>query len=204
VTSARAGNVGDMARAAWTYELPPATADGVWLEEYLVYDGEGFPVGRVFAVLEHEGSRWLGIEREPLPTRHDRRVVPFQVIGEIDHENVAVHLTLEPGEIEAALELDPGNGVEQGGEAQRVTRIPPIELPARRDPLVRGPVDRGIAVGATVLALFGVLALWAVFVFWGSRNGSTTLPFLAVPGLLFGAAAFLGYRAWSQPWLQRR
>jgi hypothetical protein len=194
-----------MARAAWTYELPPVTGDGVWLEEYLVYDGDGASVGRVFAVLEHEGSRWLGIEREPLPTRSDRRVVPFEAIGEIDHENTAVHLTLEPREIESTLELDPGNGVEQGGEAQRVTRIPPVELPPRRAPSrARGPVDRGVALGAALLALFGVLALWAVFVFWGSRNASTALPFLGVPGLLFGAAAFLGHRARSQPWLRRR
>jgi hypothetical protein len=194
-----------MARAAWTYELPPVTGDSVGLEEYLVYDGDGFPVGRVFAVLEREGSRWLGIEREPLPTRSDRRVVPFKAIAELDHENMAVHLTLEPGEIESTLELDPGNGVEQGGEAQRVTRIPPVELAPRRDPpRAPSPVDRGVALGAALLALFGVLALWAVFVFWGSRNASTALPFLAVPGLLFGAAAFLGYRARSQPWLQRR
>lgn len=104
-----------MSRADWTYELPPVTGAGVWLEEYLVYDRDGTPVGRVLAVLEHEGRRWLGIEREPLPTRHDRRVVPFETIAEIDHENVAVHLTLEPSEIEEALELDPENGVERGG-----------------------------------------------------------------------------------------
>ena len=162
------------------------TGDSAWLDEYLVYDGDGCPVGRVFAVLEHEGSRWLGIEREPLPTRSDRRVVPFEAIAELDHENIAVHLTLEPGEIESALEHDP-------------------DLPPRRDPPgVRGPVDRGVALGAALLALFGVIALWAVFVFWGSRNASTALPFLAVPGLLFGAAAFLGYRARSQPWLRPR
>jgi hypothetical protein len=155
-------------------------------------------------VLEREGSRWLGVEREPLPTRSDRRAVPFEAIAELDHENTAVHLTLERGGIESALELDPRNGVEQGGEAQRVTRIPPVELPPRRDQVARGPVDRGVALVAALLALFGVLALWAVFVFWGSRNASTALPFLGVPGLLFGAAAFLGHRARSQPWLRRR
>jgi hypothetical protein len=130
-----------MARADWTYELPPATGDSVWLEEYLVYDADGSSVGRVFAVLEHEGRRWLGVEREPLPTRHDRRAVPFGAIAELDHENTAVHLTLGPDEIEETLELDPE---------------------------------------------------------------STALPLLAVPGLLFGAAAFLAWRARSQPWLARR
>lgn len=61
-------------RAEWTYELPPATGDSVWLEDYLVYDSTGAPAGKVFAVLEHEGRRWLGVE--------------------IGHEHLAVHLGL--------------------------------------------------------------------------------------------------------------
>ena len=96
-----------MTRADWTYELPSAPGDSVCLEDYLVYDSEGWPVGRAFAVLAREGIRWLGIEREPLPTRSDRRVVPFEEIDEIDHENVAVHLVLGPDDIEDARELDP-------------------------------------------------------------------------------------------------
>jgi hypothetical protein len=193
-----------MARADWTYELPPATGDSVWLEEYLVYDADGSSVGRVFAVLEHEGRRWLGVEREPLPTRHDRRAVPFGAIAELDHENTAVHLTLGPDEIEETLELDPENGMEQGGEARRVTSIRLVELPPRPDRSGRAPVDRGLVLGAGLLALFGVLGLWAVFVLWGTGTASTALPLLAVPGLLFGAAAFLAWRARSQPWLARR
>jgi SAM-dependent methyltransferase len=139
-----------MRRVDWTYELPPVTGDSVWLEEYLVYDRDGAPVGRVFAVLEHEGRRWLGVEREPLPTRHDRRAVPSEAIEETDHENMAVHLALEPDKIEDALQLDAGKGVEQGGEAQRVTSIPRAELPRRQDPGAVGPVDRGLVVGAAV------------------------------------------------------
>jgi hypothetical protein len=193
-----------MTRADWTYELPPVTGDSVWLEEYLVYDCDGEPVGKVFAVLEHEGQRWLGIEREPLPTRHDRRVVPFGAIGEIDHENLAIHLTLALDEVEEALELDPGNGVEQGGQAQRVTTVPPGELPPRQDPATRGPVDRGLAVAAPALALLAVLSLWAVFVFWSSNSAATALPFLAVPAVLFAAAGFAALRAWSRPFARRR
>jgi hypothetical protein len=102
-----------VARANWTYELPPVTGDSVWLEEYLVYDRDGDPAGKVFAVLEHEGRRWVGIERQHLPALHDRRVVPFEDAAETDHENLAVHLTLSAEEVEQALELDPGKGVEQ-------------------------------------------------------------------------------------------
>jgi hypothetical protein len=189
-----------MARADWTYELPPVTGDSVWLEEYLVYDSDGEPVGKVFAVLEHEGRRWLGIEREHLPVRHDRRVVPFEAIRETDHENLAVHLSLSAAEVYEALELDPAKGVEQGGAARRITRVPPAELPRRRDAGAAGPVDRGVAVAAPLAALFGTLALLAVFVFWGADNSPDALPYFAVPGALFAASLLLAYRAWGRPW----
>jgi hypothetical protein len=45
-----------------------------------------------------------------------------------------------------------------------------------------------------------MLALLAVFVFWGASNSSDALPYFAVPGVLFCVAGLLGYRAWSQPW----
>ena len=189
-----------MTRADWTYELPPMAGDSVWLEEYLVYDRDGEPAGKVFAVLEHEGRRWLGIEREHLPGRHDRRVVPFEAIRETDHENLAVHLALSGEEIEDAPALDPGKGVEQGGAARRITRVPQSELPPRRGPGAPGPVDRATILAAPLAALFGTLALLAVFVFWGASNSPAALPYFAVPGVLFGLAAFLGYRAWSRPW----
>lgn len=189
-----------MTRADWTYELPPVTGDSVWLEEYLVYDRDGEPVGKVFAVLDHDGRQWLGIEREHVPGRHDRRVVPFDTIRETDHENLAVHLALPEAVVDTALELDPGKGVEQGGAARRVTDVPRAELPPRRDAGGPGPVDRALIFAALSAALFGTLALLGVFVFWGAGNSSAALPFFALPGGLFVAAALLGYRAWAQPW----
>jgi hypothetical protein len=188
-----------MTRAEWTYELPPVTGDSVWLEEYLVYDRDGEPAGKVFAVLEHDGRRWLGIEREHLPVRHDRRVVPLDAIRETDHENLAVHLALSASELDGSLELDPGKGVEQGGAARRITDVPPAELPPRHDAGAPGPVDHGATFVAPVAALFGTLALLAVFIFWGAGNSSAALPFFAVPGVLFGVAALFAYRAWSRP-----
>ena len=189
-----------MTRADWTYELPPVTGDSVWLEEYLVYDSGGEPAGKVFAVLEHEGRRWLGIERQHLPGRHDRRVVAFEEIRETDHENLALHLSLSAEEIDGALELDPGKGVEQGGAARRVVEVPRSELPPRHDAGAPGPVDRLVTFAGPVAALFGTLALLGVFVFWGASNSPDALPYFAVPGALFALAALLGYRAWSRPW----
>jgi hypothetical protein len=189
-----------MTRVDWTYELPPVTGDSVWLEEYLAYDREGEPAGKVFAVLEYDGERWLGIEREHLPKRHDRRVVPFDAVRETDHENLAVHLSLSAAEIDDALELDPGKGVEQGGAARRVTDVPPADLPLAHDAGAPGPVDRVVTLVAPLTALFGTLALLAVFIFWGASGSSSALPFFAVPGVLYAAAGLLAYRAWAKPW----
>ena len=190
----------DVTRADWTYELPPATGDSVWLEGYLVYDRDGDLCGRVFAVLEHEGQRWLGIEGRRLPGRHDRRVVPFAQIHETDHENFAVQLALSAEEVDAALQLDSGKGVERGGAARRVTRVAAAELPSRRAPGAPGPVDRAAIFAGPLAALFGTLALLAVFTFWGASNSSDVLPYFAVPGVSFGLAFLLAYRAWSRPW----
>jgi hypothetical protein len=189
-----------VARAEWTYELPPLAGDSVWLEEYLVYDRDGEPVGQVFAVLEHEGRRWLGVEREHLPGRHDRRVVPFEDIRETDHENLAVHLALSGEEVRDALELDPDRGVKHGGDAQRITLAPADELPLRHDADDPGPVDSLSYLAGPIVAAVGLLSLLAVFVFWTAGRSSAALPYFAVPGALFAVAALLGYRSWSRRW----
>jgi hypothetical protein len=190
-----------MARVVdWTYELPPLAGDTVWLEGYLVYDRDGEPAGQVFVVLEHESRRWLGVERDHLPGRHDRRVVPFESVRETDHENFAVHLSLSAQEIDDALELDPDRGVKHGGTARRITLPPADELPLVHDADEPGPVDSMGNLGAPIAAVLGLLSLLAVFVFWGADRRSAALPFLAVPGVLFALAVLLGYRMWTRRW----
>ncbi len=194
-----AGKAPLVTRADWTYELPPVTGDSVWLEEYLVYDRDGEPAGKVFAVLDHGGERFLGVEREHLPLRHDRRAIPFSAVGEVDHDNLVVHVTLSAAEIEDALELDPGKGVEQGGEARRVVDVPRDQIPRAQDASGRGPVDRPIVLAAPIVALFATLALLGVFVFWGISRSSSALPWFALPGALFLLAGALAIRAWARP-----
>jgi hypothetical protein len=48
---------------------------------------------------------------------------------------------------------------------------------------------------ASLAGVIGMLALLAVFVFWGASNSSDALPYFAVPGALFGLSAVTGYRA---------
>jgi hypothetical protein len=48
---------------------------------------------------------------------------------------------------------------------------------------------------ASLAGVVGMLALLAVFVFWGASNSSDALPYFAVPGVLLGISALLGYHA---------
>jgi hypothetical protein len=58
---------------------------------------------------------------------------------------------------------------------------------------------------AALASVLGMLALLAVFTFWGAGNSSAALPYFAVPGVLFALAGFLGYRALKpQGWLGSR
>jgi hypothetical protein len=55
--------------------------------------------------------------------------------------------------------------------------------------------DAAASVGFLAGAV-GLIALLAVFVFWGGANSSDALPYFAVPGALFALSAALGYRVW--------
>ena len=52
------------------------------------------------------------------------------------------------------------------------------------------------AVVASLASVIGMLALLAVFVFWGASNSPDALPYFAVPGVLFALSGGLAYRAW--------
>ncbi|HJQ49906.1 MAG TPA: hypothetical protein VJ838_05285 [Gaiellaceae bacterium] len=55
--------------------------------------------------------------------------------------------------------------------------------------------DAAASVGFLAGAV-GLIALLAVFVFWGGANSSDALPYFAIPGALFALSAALGYRVW--------
>ena len=58
------------------------------------------------------------------------------------------------------------------------------------------------AVVASLASVIGLLALLAVFIFWGAGNSSAALPYFAVPGVLFVVSAVFGYLA-LRPQLHR-
>ena len=52
-----------------------------------------------------------------------------------------------------------------------------------------------VAVVAFLISSTGMLALLAVFIFWGGTNSPDALPYFAVPGVLFALSAAIGYLA---------
>jgi hypothetical protein len=56
-------------------------------------------------------------------------------------------------------------------------------------------VTRAAAYISPLAGAIGMLALLAVFIFWGASNSSDALPYFAVPGVLFALSAVTGYRA---------
>lgn len=53
------------------------------------------------------------------------------------------------------------------------------------------------AIIASLSSTIGMVALLAVFVFWGASNSPDALPYFAVPGVLFAVSLVFGYRALS-------
>lgn len=193
-----------MPRAEWTYEVPPFGNGAVWLEEHLVYDAEGEPLGKVFAVLEHDGQLLLGIERGHLPLRHHRHAVPFDAVDEIDHEKAAIHLKLRGDEVELRTpELDPDKAAEGGpAEARRVTDPPPelIPPPAPPTPVVTGPVDRPVTYLSALLVRVAGVALLAVGALYGARPTTTVAIFFTIPAAILLLALVSFWRGWAVPW----
>jgi hypothetical protein len=56
-------------------------------------------------------------------------------------------------------------------------------------------VTHAAAYISSLAGAIGMLALLAVFIFWGAGNSSDALPYFAVPGVLFGISVALGYHA---------
>jgi hypothetical protein len=191
-------------RADFTYEVRKLPTDPVWVEDYVVRTRDGESVGTVAAVLERRGERLLVVERGVVPMAQDRRVVPWAQIERIDHDALAVWLTLEERSfVEEAQQLDPGLAVEEGhAEARRIDRTPEGEVPpAQASP--SGPVDRP----HSRVSIF--TAALAIFLFWGlaamSLATGDAWPMLLaiVPAAVAAVAVLVAYRAYRQPYEPR-
>jgi hypothetical protein len=187
-------------RASWTYEVPPAGADAAGLEEYLVETRDGNAAGKVVAVLEREGERFLLFDSGTPPMAKERRAVHWEDIAEVDHDTLTI--TLRTG-LDQALELDPANEVEDGNaEAVRVTDLPnELTRPAAPE---AGPTDRPIYAAAILLFALGLVGLLALALAASATAFSWEFALVAIPALLIAAAAVAAYRAWRQPYERTR
>jgi hypothetical protein len=189
-----------MRRAPWTYEVPAAGADSVALEEYVVEEASGDPVGKVMTVLERRGELYVAVERGTPPLTHDLRAVPWKDVERVDHSSLTVRLGLPKEGIEEALQLDPKKRVEgERAEAHRLTELPRALRPSTT-PEAAGPVDRPlymVALGSFALSL---LALLALFIAASRVDFTWHFAFLAIPALLFLVSLVSGYRLFRRPY----
>ena len=186
-----------MARASWTYEVPPVGAPSVALEEYMAETPTGERLGRVVTVLRHGDDFYLAVDRGTLPGR-DVRAVPWSEVEGIDHDALAVRLPREA--LARGLELDPDKGVESGdAEARRVTDLPP-GTPRTVSPDEPGPVDRPSYLVALGFGLLGMLALLGLFVAASRTTFTWEFVLFAIPLVLFVLAGVSAYRLFRRPY----
>jgi hypothetical protein len=186
-------------RASWTYEVPPAGADAAGLEDYQVVMSDGETVGRVVALVDREGERYLVFDTGTPPLKKERRAARWEDVAEVDHDTLTITLRTGP---EGLLELDPANEVEDGNaEAVRVTQLPPdLRPPAVPE---RGPIDRPTYAVAIALFALGLIALLALALAASETEFTWEFALIAVPAALIAASGIAAYRAWREPYERR-
>jgi hypothetical protein len=186
-------------RASWTYEVPPAGADAAGLEDYMVETLDGASAGKVVALVERAGERYLVFDTGTPPLAKERRAVRWEEVAEVDHEALMVTLRTR---VEEALEVDPANEVENGdADAIRVTELPHgLTRPAVPE---HGPVDRPTYAGGIVLFALALIALLALALAASGSDFTWEFALFAIPATLIAAAGAVVYRAWRKPYERR-
>ena len=187
-----------MRTASWTYEVPPAAAGAVGLEDYQVEDADGGPLGKLKTIVRREDELFVVVEGGTPPVQRQVRAFPWRSVGEIDHEAVTVRLAAE-AEAEG-FELDPANAVQAGrAEASRVTEPPGEVVPAAASPVAPGPVDRPSYLGGLALSLLGVFAALAVVAIGSASDAAWVWALAVVPAVLLAVGGLATYRFFRRP-----
>ncbi len=188
-----------MREADWTFEIPPAMADAAGIEDYEVESAVAEPLGKVKTLLRHDDELFLALEAGAPPLVQRIRAVPWDEIGEIDHDSLTVRLLARADELHRYPVLDVDRAVEGGeAEAVRVTDIPD-DQPRTISPDEPGPVDRPSYLAALVAGLLGVFTALLAVVVITITDGVWRFVILAVPALLIALSAVLTYRFFRRP-----
>jgi hypothetical protein len=188
-------------KADFTYELRHLPEEAAGIEDYVVRGADGEALGTVAGLLERDGERLLAVESGAPPLAHERRVVSWDDVDDVDHEALAVWLRLDEDAYARALELDPdaARDPSEGADARRVTDLPP-DLAPRPAVAPGGPVDRSlvyVAIGLAAAMAFSVLVLVAI----ATRIQSEwLLAGIVVPAVLAAASLAVAFRAWREPY----
>jgi hypothetical protein len=186
-------------RADWTFEIPPATADAAGIEDYEVESAVAEPLGKVKTLLRRDGELFLALEAGAPPLVQRIRAVPWDEIGEIDHDSLTVRLLVRADELHRYPVLDADRAIEGGdAEAVRVTEVPDEEhrTVSPDDP---GPVDSPSYLAALITGLLGAFTALLAVVVITVTDGAWRFAALAVPALLIGLSAVLAYRFFRRP-----
>lgn len=188
-----------MLKADWTFEVPPATADAAGIEDYDVESAVGELLGRVKALLRRDNELFVALEHGGTPLVRRIRAVPWDQIGEIDHDSLTVRLLARADELHRYPVLDASRAVEGGvAEAVRVTDVPDEE-PRTVSPDEPGPVDRPSYLAALVAGLLGAFTVLLAVVVITVTDGAWRFAVLAVPAVLVALGAVLAYRFFRRP-----
>ena len=195
-----------MPKADFTYEVRGGTQGPVAIEDYVVRTADGESVGIVGSILELGGERMLVVERGSPGPRRERRAVPWEWVGQIDHDARAVWLQQAARRFdETAFELDPARAVEEGdgeAEAHRLSEPPQDLIPPPQTRVFAG-VEDGRRLETLVgffLTGFTTLAAAMVVAFTGDHPWVILFVVPVTLALLTGA---LAYRAYGDPYEPR-
>jgi hypothetical protein len=187
----------------WTYELPLPDAGSEGLEDYEAQASSGEDIGRVAALLEHDGDVYVAVECSRMPPlTHHLHVFPWAEVAEVDHADLRVGLRVPHERIEeVGFELDPKKAVHgSGADAVRITELPPGLTHAVRAGSP-GPVERASLPAAIFFWLLGSLTLLAVVVLISIDFEPWKFVFLLVPVAHWAVAlALTGYRLYREPY----
>jgi hypothetical protein len=186
-------------KATWTYQVPPAGADATGLEDYIVETREGEAAGKVIALLERDGDRYVVFDTGNPPVTRKRNAVPWRDVESVDHDTLTVRLSLTEGDLAATVELDPANEIEGGeAEAVRVTQLPREFTPSSGPE--QGPTDRPTYIGAIAVFALGLIALLGLALIASSSDFTWEFALFLVPALFLAAAGVLAYRTFREPY----
>jgi|SRR5687767_5575989 len=185
-----------MERKTWSYELPPAGAPDVGVEQYQVA-GPGAESWKATALLERGDELYVAAAPSGFALRRHLVAIPWSAVERVDHDELTIHVR----GLEDAVELDPTRAVEnEPAEARRVTELPPELVGPQPTGDVAGPRDRLRLFGALGAAALGFVTLMGVVAVISESTTPWRFVLLVVPGLLLLLALVLSIAAWKRPY----